>query len=59
MNDTSPQYMLEQYANRLGGEFAKKIDDYIILYTRQPNWCPNFVFRFVVKQFINIAFTNK
>lgn len=59
MNDTSQQYMLEQYANRLGGEFAKKIDDNIILYTKQPNWCPKFVFRLVVKHFINLAFISK
>lgn len=59
MNDTSQQYMLEQYANRLGGEFAKKIDDYIILYTKQPDWCPDSVYKFVVKHFINLAFISK
>ena len=58
MNDTSQQYMLEQYAKRLGGEFAKKIDNNIILYTRRPNWCPYFIYKLVVKYFINIAFVS-
>ena len=48
--------ILTEYANKLGAEYAKKIDDGVTVFFVKPKWCPVWLYKFIGKNFVNITF---